>query len=61
MESIIWGYLEERILSIWFPAMPPKNLQQMAILEGDIRFGGKNPQSLFVIVSNITTRFLEHP
>jgi len=41
MESLFWGYAEERILSAWFPAMSPKNLQQMSILEENIRFGGK--------------------
>lgn len=45
MESIIWGYLEERILSVWFPAMSPRILQQLVTLEENIRCGGNSPHS----------------
>jgi hypothetical protein len=61
MESIIWGYLEERVLSVWFPAMPPKNLQQMVTLEENIRFGGKNPLFSLATISDNTTRHFGYP
>ncbi|KAF8533411.1 hypothetical protein BDD12DRAFT_491919 [Trichophaea hybrida] len=39
MEMIIWGYVEKRVLSVWFPAVEPEYLQHMAILDKDIRVG----------------------
>jgi len=41
METIIWGYVEKRVLSVWFPGVAQENLQHMAILDKEIRVGGE--------------------
>ena len=43
MELVVWGYLEQRVMSAWFPTMSLKKLQEMSALEATLRFGGNFP------------------
>jgi len=41
MEALAWGYIEDEILSSWFPAMLPQDMEFISRLEEDISGGGK--------------------
>jgi hypothetical protein len=42
MEALAWGYIEDEILSSWFPAILPQNMDFISRLEEDVSEGGKS-------------------